>query len=107
MEKSQERAILGAFAQFLKDVVEAGCRFVGSIVQTRLPGGQSVQVIDVEPAAMDRKAAARYIGVGVTKFDELRRDGEFAPVQIGNSPMYLREDLDRYLAQTRRQSKNR
>jgi len=106
MEKSQEREILGAFAQFIKDVIEAGVKFIGTIVQIGLPTGQtSGRVITCEPIAFDRKGAANYIGVSPSKISELLSAGELSTVVIGGRPKYLKEELDRYVERLRRKSR--
>jgi len=100
MEKAREREILGAFAQFIKDVVEAGWRFIGAIVPLGTTSGEpEVRVIDCQPALVDRKGAAAYLGVGLTTLNEWTQSGEITPaLMVGRSPRYKVSDLDRYIA---------
>lgn len=50
-----------------------------------------------EPRALRRIAAAKYIGASPTELDTLRRNGKLAARYKGRIPLYLREELDRYL----------
>lgn len=42
------------------------------------------------------KAAADYLGIGVTKFNQLRRAGEIAGKRHGRLVFFSRDELDRY-----------
>lgn len=49
------------------------------------------------PRGLSREAAAQYIGIGVTKFDDLVVAGRMpAPVQIDGRKVWDRLALDRY-----------
>lgn len=62
-----------------------------SATATTLPYG-------VWPAALRRKAAAAYISVSASKFDELRDTGKVPPPKIlGGVLVWLRIDLDEAL----------
>ena len=43
---------------------------------------------------MDTVAAAKYLGIGTTQLDELRRAGKIPAKKWGNNRRYLRADLE-------------
>jgi len=52
----------------------------------------------ISPGLLTREQAAAYLGVGTSKFDELRRGKGFPKeVRIGAKPLWRRSDLDRYI----------
>ena len=51
----------------------------------------------VRPGALSFPGAAAYIGVGLTKFKELVRDGHVRAVHIGRRAVAPVDELDRYL----------
>jgi excisionase family DNA binding protein len=48
--------------------------------------------------ALNRAAAARYLGIGTTKLAQLTRDGRLPSVRIGDRRLWRRSDLDAFLA---------
>ena len=70
-------------------------RSVARDQQPRNPIGRSPLERSVEPRGLHREIAARYVGIGVTKFDEMVSDGRMpAPRRIDGRKVWDRHALD-------------
>jgi excisionase family DNA binding protein len=54
-------------------------------------------VVQIRPAFLNKNEAAKYLGIGLTKFDELRRAGAFPTYAIGRAIVFKPDDLDEWL----------
>lgn len=54
------------------------------------------------PAALNRRAAATYLGIGLSKLDEITTTGDLRHVRIGRCIRYRRAALDRFLEKQER-----
>jgi len=55
----------------------------------------TIQRLPLEPRGLQREVAARYIGVGLTKFDEMVRDGRMpGPKRVDGRKVWDRRALD-------------
>lgn len=55
----------------------------------------TIQRLPIEPRGLQREVAARYIGVGVSKFDEMVRDGRMpSPKRVDGRKVWDRRALD-------------
>jgi excisionase family DNA binding protein len=52
----------------------------------------------LKSATMDRKEAARYLGVGLSSLNELTQSGQLKSLTVGTRRLYRRADLDAWLA---------
>jgi excisionase family DNA binding protein len=50
---------------------------------------------------LPRLKAAEHLGVGITKFDKMVRDGELIYTLVGRTKKYFETDLDEYLNRNR------
>jgi hypothetical protein len=70
--------------------------FVGLVMKERfspLPPG-------VCPAGLSREQATYYLGISLSKFDDMRRKRELPPAKsVGGKVIYFRGDLDIYITQ--------
>lgn len=51
-----------------------------------------------DPAAFDYHQAAAYTGIGRTSLYHAHRTGRLRSIKVGRSRLFLREDLDAFLA---------
>jgi len=59
----------------------------------------SVLPVSLPPRGLSKPCAAEYVGIGVTKFDELVADGRMpAPRLIDTRKVWDRLELDQYFA---------
>lgn len=57
------------------------------------------------PAAFDAANAAAYIGIGKTKLAEYKDANRIRTYDVGGRPKYYRADLDRLLAELKKEQK--
>lgn len=50
------------------------------------------------PGGFPREDAAFYLGVSVRTLDDLQRQGLLIPKRLGSKRLFLKDELDRYLA---------
>jgi excisionase family DNA binding protein len=55
-------------------------------------------VATTKPLAMRRKTAAKALGIGTTKLDELIAEGQIAALKCGKVLLILTSELERYVA---------
>ena len=53
--------------------------------------------INITPRLFGRKEAAAYLGIGTTKFDELRKKHELTPKLIDGLPKFDRFEIDAWI----------
>lgn len=85
-----------------REFIAAAC-IVATVLADRLWNATNAPAtvrkpLAAEPQALNAQQAAKYIGLGRTKFLELAKAGEAPkPVRIGGRPRWLTKQLDRYL----------
>jgi len=57
----------------------------------------ALETTDNAPAVYTKRGACEYLGVGRTKFDQLRRKGLVPDRRVDGALRFFREDLDAYL----------
>lgn len=78
-----------------RDLVHPGERSVARDQQPRNPRGRDPLERGVSPRGLHRDIAARYVGIGVTKFDEMVLDGRMPqPRRIDGRKVWDRFALD-------------
>jgi hypothetical protein len=55
-------------------------------------------VVQIRPALLNKQDAAMHLGIGLTKFDELRRAGAIPTYAIDTRLVFKVADLDAYVA---------
>lgn len=56
----------------------------------------------VQPGALRRIDAARYLGLGVSKLDELAASGAIPTIKVGRCVLFRTKSLDKYLERQER-----
>jgi hypothetical protein len=65
---------------------------------TTMPEQQTERaVVQIRPAVLSRIDAAKYLGIGPTKFDELRKADAFRTFNLCGRVVFKVDDLDAYL----------
>ncbi len=77
------------FSRFLVDLVRSAMEQVES--------ERSRHVASAGRGLYDREGAAEYLSIGVTKFDELRKNGIIKTLLVDGMPRFSRKDLDKYI----------
>lgn len=82
-------------------ILRIGLVYVEGRITGRISSGAN-QEPTVERAVFDRKAAANYIGLGLTKFDELRQIEDLGEFKDAGRPKFPKQYLDAYIKRRRK-----
>lgn len=94
------------YEQYLEAIlVQATVEAAWKWNQNQIPGMPVKRTSAVEAGALPAPAAAKYIGVGKTKFYELVGKEIPEGSEIGGRAKWLKVDLDKYLAKQSRKRK--
>jgi hypothetical protein len=86
--------------QEFPSVAETISKFVLDLVRAAIKQIEAERADNPEPlspALFNRKEAAKYLAIGVTTLDYLKKSGQIETVVIGKWPKYTRKELDRYV----------
>jgi excisionase family DNA binding protein len=81
---------------------------IGQLIAAALAeAGAEGGLLTAGPRMLPIKEAAKYLGIGTTKFRELEAAGEIPKrVPIAGQPRWDRQELDRYIDRQRRATKS-
>lgn len=84
-----------AFGQLFVVILRVGVAYV----EGRHPAANTP--VTLQPAALDKQAACKYLSIRRTKFDELRKVEDLGEFIDAGRPKFPRDKLDAYLAKQR------